>query len=150
MQILKIKTHVQFIQLHMTRLQIFFKQRMKKHKHDVLIKVFIDKINIVYSKCENVVVEKQKKRRLREKSNERKRCTLSCLQTKEKTSFFRTKFSLSSFWENEETCEAHIKRKIDAEFARRWWRIFCQKKWNCIKIWSNRKTLSLFIWKRNV
>jgi hypothetical protein len=40
MQIFKTKTHLQFIQLHMTRLQIFFKQRMKKHKHDVLIKNF--------------------------------------------------------------------------------------------------------------
>ncbi len=37
MQILETKTHVQLIQLHMTRLQIFFKQRMKKHRHDVLI-----------------------------------------------------------------------------------------------------------------
>jgi hypothetical protein len=40
MQILETKTHVQFIQLHMTRLQIFFKQRMKKHKHDELIENF--------------------------------------------------------------------------------------------------------------
>ncbi len=37
MQILETKTHVQLIQLHMTRLQILFKRRMKKHKHDVLI-----------------------------------------------------------------------------------------------------------------
>jgi hypothetical protein len=37
MQILETETHVQLIQLHMTRLQIFFKQRMKKHRHDVLI-----------------------------------------------------------------------------------------------------------------
>jgi hypothetical protein len=43
-QILEIKTHVQFIQLHMTRLQIFFKQRMKKHKHDVLIENFCRQI----------------------------------------------------------------------------------------------------------
>jgi hypothetical protein len=44
MQILETKTHVQFIQLHMTRLQIFFRQRMKKHKHDVLIKDFCRQI----------------------------------------------------------------------------------------------------------
>jgi hypothetical protein len=44
MQILETKTHVQFIQLHMTCLQIFFKQRMKKHKHDVLIKTFCRQI----------------------------------------------------------------------------------------------------------
>ncbi len=44
MQILEIKTYVQFIQLHMTRLQIFFKQRMKKHKHDVLIENFCRQI----------------------------------------------------------------------------------------------------------
>jgi hypothetical protein len=44
MQILEIKTHVQLIQLHMTRLQIFFKQRMKKHKHDVLIENFCRQI----------------------------------------------------------------------------------------------------------
>ncbi len=97
------------------------------------LRIFVDKLNIVYSKREDVVVEEQKKRRLRERSNEHKRCTSSCLQTKEKTSFSRTKFSSSFFWENEKTCEAHIKRKIDAEFAKRWWRIFRQRKWNCIK-----------------
>jgi hypothetical protein len=25
-----------------------------------------------------------------------------------------------------------------------------QRKWNCIKTWSNRKILSLLIWKRDV
>ncbi len=44
MQILETKTHVQLIQLNMTRLQIFFKQRMKKHKHDVLIENFCRQI----------------------------------------------------------------------------------------------------------
>ncbi len=44
MQMLETKTHVQLIQLHMTRLQIFFKQRMKKHKHDVLIESFCRQI----------------------------------------------------------------------------------------------------------
>ncbi len=44
MQILEAKTHVQLIQLHMTRLQISFKQRMKKHKHDTLIKRFCEQI----------------------------------------------------------------------------------------------------------
>jgi hypothetical protein len=44
MQILETKTYVQLIQLHMTRLQIFFKQRMKKHKHDVLIENFCRQI----------------------------------------------------------------------------------------------------------
>ncbi len=44
MQILETKTHVQFIQLRMTLLQIFFKQRMKEHKHDVLIENFCRQI----------------------------------------------------------------------------------------------------------
>jgi hypothetical protein len=44
MQILETKTHVQLIQLHMTRVQIFFKQRMKKHRHDVLIMNFCRQI----------------------------------------------------------------------------------------------------------
>ncbi len=114
------------------------------------LKDFVDKLNIVYSKREDVVVEEQRKRRLRERSNERKRCTSNCLQTKERTSFSRTKLSSSLFWENEETCETHIKWKIDAKSARRWQRISRQKEWNCTKIWSNRKVLSLFIWKRDV
>ncbi len=109
------------------------------------LKIFIDELNIVYSKRENVVVEEQKKRWLRERLNERKRCTSSYLQTKKKTSFFRTKLSLSFFWENEEICETHIKRRIDAEFAKRWRRISRQKEWNCTKTWSNRKALSLLI-----
>ncbi len=114
------------------------------------LRVFVDRLNIVYSKCEDVVIEKQRKRRLRERSNKRKRCTSNYLQTRKKTSFFRTKFLSSFFWKNEETCEAHIKWKIDAKSARRWWKISRQKEWNCTKTWSNRKTLSLFIWKRNV
>ncbi len=44
MQTFKTETHVQFIQLHMTRLQIFFRQRMKKHRHDVLIESFCRQI----------------------------------------------------------------------------------------------------------
>ncbi len=44
MHILETETHVQLIQLHMTRLQIFFRQRMKKYKHDVLIKRFCQQI----------------------------------------------------------------------------------------------------------
>ncbi len=114
------------------------------------LRIFVDRLNIVYSKREEIVVEKQKKHRLRERSNERKRCTSSYLQTRKRTSLSRTELLSSSFWRNEETCEAHIKRKIDAEFARRWWKMSRQRKWNCIKTWSNRKILSLLIWKRDV
>ncbi len=85
-------------------------------------KAFVDKLNIVYSKREIDDVEELKKRRSRERSNERKRCMTNCLQTKERMSLFRTEFSSNSFWKNEETCEANIKRKIDAKSARRWWR----------------------------
>jgi hypothetical protein len=114
------------------------------------LRIFVDRLNIDYSKRVNVIVEEQRKRRLREKSNERKQCTSSCSQTKEKTTFFRIKLSSSFFWENERTCEAHIKRKIDADSARRWWKISRQRKWNCTQIWLNRKAFSLFIWKRDV
>jgi hypothetical protein len=44
MQILETETHVQLIQLHMIRLQMFFKQRMKKHRHDELIENFCRQI----------------------------------------------------------------------------------------------------------
>ncbi len=60
MQILETKTHVQLIQLHMTRLQIFCKQRMKKHKHDVLIKNF-------YRRIKHRLFEARKRRRRRTK-----------------------------------------------------------------------------------
>ncbi len=114
------------------------------------LRIFVDRLNIVYSKRESVVVEEQKKRRLHERLDERKRCTSSYLQTRKRTSLFRTELSSSSFWENEETCEAHIKQRIVAESARRWWKISRQKEWNCTKTWSNRKALSLLIWERNV
>jgi hypothetical protein len=97
MQILETETHVQLIQLHMTRLQIFFRQRMKKHRHDVLIEIFVDRLNIVYSKREDVVAEEQRKRSLRERSDERKQCTSSYLQTRKRTSFSRTELSSSFF-----------------------------------------------------
>jgi hypothetical protein len=67
MQILETKTHVQFIQLHMTRLQIFFKQRMKKHKHDELIESFCRQI-----KHRLFEARRRRRRRTEETSIERK------------------------------------------------------------------------------
>jgi hypothetical protein len=67
MQIFETKTHVQFIQLHMTRLQIFFKQRMKKHKHDELIKSFCRQIKHRLFKTRN-----RQRRRTKKTSIERK------------------------------------------------------------------------------
>jgi hypothetical protein len=72
MQILETKAHVQFIQLHMTRLQMFFKQRMKKYKHDVLIKNFCQQIKHCLFEARKRRHRKTKKRRLRERLNERK------------------------------------------------------------------------------
>ncbi len=67
MQILKTKTHVQLIQLHMTRLQIFFKQRMKKHKHDELIENFCRQI-----KHRLFETRRRRRRKTKETSIERK------------------------------------------------------------------------------
>jgi hypothetical protein len=67
MQILETKTHVQLIQLHMTRLQILFKQRMKKHKHDELIESFCRQI-----KHRLFEARKRRRRRTKETSTERK------------------------------------------------------------------------------
>jgi hypothetical protein len=43
-QILEVEIYVKFIQLHLTHLQIKFRQRMKKKQHDVLIFNFCNKI----------------------------------------------------------------------------------------------------------
>ncbi len=67
MQILETKTHVQLIQLHMTRLQIFFKQRMKKHKHDELIENFCRQI-----KHRLFETRRRRRRKTKETSIERK------------------------------------------------------------------------------
>jgi hypothetical protein len=67
MQILEAKTHVQFIQLHMTRLQISFKQRMKKHRHDTLIKNFCEQI-----KHRLFEARKRRRRNVDETSTKRK------------------------------------------------------------------------------
>jgi hypothetical protein len=67
MQILETKTHVQLIQLHMTRLQIFFKQRMKKHKHDELIENFCRQI-----KHRLFEARERRRRKAKETSIERK------------------------------------------------------------------------------
>ncbi len=67
MQILETKTHVQLIQLHMTRLQIFFKQRMKKHKHDELIENFCRQI-----KHRLFETRRRRRRKAKETSIERK------------------------------------------------------------------------------
>jgi hypothetical protein len=47
MQILEIEIFVKFIQLHLTHLQIKFRQRMKKKQHDALIFNFCNKIKVV-------------------------------------------------------------------------------------------------------
>ncbi len=67
MQILEIKIHVQLIQLHMTRLQIFFRQRMKKHKHDELIESFCRQI-----KHRLFEARRRRRRKAEETSTERK------------------------------------------------------------------------------
>jgi hypothetical protein len=43
-QILEIEIYVKFIQLHLTHLQIRFKQRMKKKQHDAFIFNFCNRI----------------------------------------------------------------------------------------------------------
>jgi hypothetical protein len=73
------------------------------------LRVFVDKLNIVYSKRESVVIEKQKKRRLRERLNEHKQCTLNCSRTKEKTLSSRTKLSSSFF----EIMKKNVKRILN-------------------------------------
>jgi hypothetical protein len=67
MQILETKTHVQLIQLHMTRLQTFFRQRMKKHKHDELIENFCRQI-----KHRLFETRKRRRRKAKKTSIERK------------------------------------------------------------------------------
>jgi hypothetical protein len=147
MQILETKTHVQSIQLHMTRLQMSFKQRMKIHKHDTLIRDFCEQIK-------HRLFETRERRRWKahETSAERKiKWTLKmCIKLFEKKKAFHlTKLSSSSFWQNENSCDARIKREIDAKSARRWWRTLRLRKWNCTKTWQNWKILSSCIWKRN-
>jgi hypothetical protein len=111
--------------------------------------IFANKSSIVYSKHENVTDEELTKRLLSARLNERWKCVSSCLKRREKRTLHLTKLSSSSFWQNENSCDARIKREIDAESARRWWRTLRLRKWSCIKIWQNRKTFSSRIWERN-
>ncbi len=149
-QILETKTHVQLIQLHMTRLQIFFKQCIKEHKHDVLIENFCRQIK------HRLFETRRRRRRKAEKTSITRK--IKWTQTmhdnlsadERENVVFSNKILIKLFLKNEEICETHIKRKIDAKSAKRWWKISRQKKWNCTKTWSNRKVLSLFIWKRDV
>ncbi len=67
MQILETKIYVQSIQLHIIRLQMSFKQRMKNHKHDTLIKDFCEQI-----KHRLFETRKRRRRRTYETSAERK------------------------------------------------------------------------------
>jgi hypothetical protein len=81
MQILETKTHVQSIQLHIIRLKMSFKQRMKNHRHDTLIKSFCEQIKHRLFKT-----RERRKRRVHETSAERKiRWTLKmCIKLLEK------------------------------------------------------------------
>jgi tubulin alpha len=67
MQILEAETHVQLIQLHMIRLQMFFRQRMKKHRHDELIESFCRQIKHRLSET-----RERRRRKARKTSIERK------------------------------------------------------------------------------
>jgi predicted RNA binding protein with dsRBD fold (UPF0201 family) len=66
-QILEIEIYVKFIQLHLTHLQIKFRQRMKKKQHDVLIFNFCNKI-----KNRLTTQRDKRKRRAVKTSNEKK------------------------------------------------------------------------------
>jgi hypothetical protein len=66
-QILEIKIYVEFIQLHLTHLQIKFRQRMKKKQHDAFIFSFCNKI-----KNRLTIQRDRRRRRVVETSNEKK------------------------------------------------------------------------------
>jgi hypothetical protein len=66
-QILEIEIYVEFIQLHLTHLQIKFRQRIKKKQHDVLIFNFCNKIK----SCLTTQRDKRRRRAV-ETSSERK------------------------------------------------------------------------------
>ncbi len=149
MQILETKIHVQFIQLRMICLQIFFKQCMKDHKHNTLIRSFCEQIKHCLFET-----RRQRKRRTHETFVERKikwtlKMCIKLFEKKKKMKFQFTKLSSSSFWKNENTCNVFIKCKIDAKFAKRWWRTSRSRKWSCTKIWQNWKAFSSRIWERN-
>ncbi len=66
-QILKIEIFVKFIQLHLTHLQIKFRQRIKKKQHDIFILNFCNKI-----KNRLTTQRDKRKRRVAKTSNEKK------------------------------------------------------------------------------
>jgi hypothetical protein len=66
-QVVKIEIYVKFIQLHLTHLQIKFRQRMKKKQHDVFIFNFCNKI-----KSRLTIQRDKRKRRIVKTSNEKK------------------------------------------------------------------------------
>jgi hypothetical protein len=67
LEILKEETHIQFIHLHLSHLQVVVKNRLIKHEHRTLIEDFCNRIK-------SRLVEARERRRQREvlTSNERK------------------------------------------------------------------------------
>jgi hypothetical protein len=66
-QILEVEIYVKFIQLHLTHLQIKFRQRMKKKQHDAFISSFCNRI-----KSRLTTQRDRRRRRAVETSNEKK------------------------------------------------------------------------------
>jgi hypothetical protein len=76
----------------MTCLQIFFKQRMKKHKYDVLIKNFCRQMKHCLFKTRKRRHRKTKKRHLREKSNVTQMMHIKLFANKKKSRFLEQSF----------------------------------------------------------
>jgi hypothetical protein len=141
-QILEVEIYVKLIQLHLTHLQIKFRQRMKKKQHDVFISSFCNKIK------NNLTTQRDKRRRWVVKtSNEKKQKWSAKLAKKMRK---RTKWTknrsrkrdINSFELNNSRHETLIRRKIDVAFARRWQMTSRARNWNCTKSWRSQKALS--------
>jgi hypothetical protein len=92
-QILEIEIYVEFIQLHLTHLQIKFRQRMKKKQHDAFIFNFCNKI-----KSRLTTQRDKRRRRVAETSNERKQKWTAKLMKKMRKKNKMNEMSIEKTW----------------------------------------------------
>ncbi len=114
-QILEVEIYVKFIQLHLTHLQIKFRQRMKKKQHDVLIFNFCNKI---------------KSRLTTQRDKRRRRAVKTSSEKKQK-------------WSTKLTKKMRKKNKMNEESTKKTWhrlfRIKWQQIWNAYQMKNRRR-----------
>ncbi len=130
--ILEIEIFVKLIQLHLTHLQIKFRQRMKNNSMTLSYLNLVTKSKVVWRF--DAINANDESRRRRTKKQKWSTKLVKKMRKKNKVNKMSIKKRDINFFEsNNNKHETLIKLKIDVAFMKRWKRILQMRNWNYIK-----------------